>query len=66
MESLAPAAVAGLLKSWQRGNATGALEVLKALGFLNAPPAVGSTRDRDIDAEIAELLRLARDEADPA
>jgi hypothetical protein len=34
VESLAPAAVRGLLKSWERGNAAGAVEVLHALGFL--------------------------------
>jgi hypothetical protein len=39
VESLAPAAVAGLLKSWERGNAAGAIEVLRALGFLKLPTA---------------------------
>lgn len=42
---LAPAAVAGLLRSWRRGNAAGAIDVLRAFGFLK-PPAQGSiTRD---------------------
>ena len=59
--TLAPSAVAGLLKSWQRGNAAGAVEVLKALGLLKSPPVVAAQgHAHDIDAEIEELLRLTR------
>ena len=37
VERLAPAAVRGLLKSWEKGNAAGAIEVLRSLGFLKQP-----------------------------
>jgi hypothetical protein len=69
VESLAPAAVRGLLKSWERGNAAGAIEVLRALGFLKLPTAATGEPaervrftldlgdDRDLDAEIDHLLR---------
>jgi hypothetical protein len=65
VESLAPAAARGLLKSWERGNAAGAIEVLRALGFLRLPTAEPSApvrftldlgNDRDLDAEIDHLL----------
>jgi hypothetical protein len=60
---LAPAAVAGLLKFWERGDADGAVEVLCALGFLKPPTAepaapVRFTLNlgaRDLDAEIDHL-----------
>lgn len=46
IEKLAPAAVRALLRAWERGNPTGALEVLRALGFLRPAPAdaVGEIR----------------------
>ncbi|MDQ6848155.1 MAG: hypothetical protein M3019_11350 [Candidatus Dormibacteraeota bacterium] len=59
---LAPAAIAGLLKSWRRGNASGAIEVLRALGFLRLPRAEAPAfnhQERDLDAEIQALVDAA-------
>jgi hypothetical protein len=63
---LAPAAVAALRKSWERGNASGAIEVLRALGFLRPPVTevdVRHTGERDLDAEIMRLLGDVRPDA---
>jgi hypothetical protein len=63
---LAPAAVAALRKSWERGNASGAIEVLRALGFLRPPVPevdVRQTGERDLDAEIMRLLGDVRPDA---
>jgi hypothetical protein len=56
VDSLAPAAVAALRKSWERGNAAGAIEVLRALGFLKLPTAA--------TGEPAERVRFTLDLGD--
>jgi hypothetical protein len=54
---LAPAAIAALLKSWGRGNPSGAIEVLRALGFLRgAELNVTHSMEPDLDAELSRLF----------
>jgi hypothetical protein len=63
---LAPAAVAALRKSWERGNASGAIEVLRALGFLRPPVTevdVRQSGERDLDAELFRLFGEIRPDA---
>ncbi len=66
IDSLAPAAIAALRKSWARGNPAGAVDVLRALGLLN-PPTVKVDLEReqaDVEetrASVAWVLRLRQD-----
>ena len=56
-ESLGPAAMAGLRKSWERGNAAGAIEVLRSLGVLKPPTAeLLDIGDRDLNAELTATV----------
>lgn len=70
VEALAPAAFHALLKQWAKGNAAGAIEVLRAFGFL-ANEKVNlehSISEAEVDREIERFLaRLAPpQEAAPA
>ena len=53
VETLAPAAVKALLKAWERGNPTGALEVLRSLRFLRPPTSDAPSEPFRLTLDIA-------------
>jgi hypothetical protein len=57
IESLAPAAVAALLKAWAKGNPANALDVLRSLGFMKGEKVTVrlELEPEDVDREIERL-----------
>lgn len=56
VEKLVPMAVLALIKQWQKGNAAGALDVLRSAGYLRPERLEIKHDPANIDAEIEELV----------